>query len=89
MIEFAGRERSGTSARGGLLLYDSPSEAVITDSIIRQNAGQGIYLSCPALTLPVLTGTKFESNASDTNQTGAIADNVGPGPSGTQACQAP
>jgi hypothetical protein len=44
---------------------------------------------CSAPTLPVLTGTKFESNASDTNQTGAIDDNVGPGPRGTQACPTP
>ena len=65
------------------------ADAVVTDSVIRQNAGQGIYLTYGAPALPVLTGTTFESNASDINQTGAVADNVGPGPSGTQACPTP
>jgi hypothetical protein len=86
VIEYAG---GGSERRGGILLYETSYDAVVTDSVIRQNAGQGIYLSCYASTLPVLTGTTFESNASDINQTGAVADNVGPGPSGTQACPTP
>jgi hypothetical protein len=85
VIEYAG----GGDRRGGIILYETFYDAVITDSVIRQSAGQGIYLSCSAPTLPVLTGTKFESNASDINQTGAVADNVGPGPRGTQACPTP
>jgi hypothetical protein len=86
VIEYAG---GGSERSGGIMLYETFYEAAITDSVIRQNAGHGIYLSCYGQTLPVLTGTKFEANASDVNQTGAIADNVGPGPSGTQACPSP
>jgi hypothetical protein len=87
VIEFAGG--GDTGPRGGLFLNGPLVEAVITDSVIRQNAGQGIYLSCGAQTLPVLSGTTFEANASDIHQTGAIADNVGPGPSSTDVCVAP
>jgi hypothetical protein len=88
LIEFAGGG-SWATGTGGILLDGWPVEAVITDSTIRQNAGEGIHLACSASALPVLTGTTFAGNASDTNQTGAIADNVGPGPSGSRGCAAP
>jgi hypothetical protein len=83
VIEYAG---GGIERSGGIILYNTFYDAVITDSVIRQNAGQGIYMSCSAPNLPVLTGTRFESNLSDIKQTGAVVDNVGPGPSGTPAC---
>jgi hypothetical protein len=83
VVEHAG----GISQRsGGIMLSETLHDAVITDSVIRHNVGRGIYLSCYARSMPVLTGTKFESNASDVDQTGNVVDNVGPGPRGTAEC---
>ena len=88
IVEFAGGESWGHSERGGIIFQGAPNEAVVTDSLLRYNAGQAIRVDCAAMVLPVLTGTRFEGNASDPDGTGSIMDNVGPGPMGSPGCLA-
>ena len=89
-ISYAGSD--GVSGGGDLILENgnSPAEIVVDHTSFTYSRGYGIYLPCagatvtPQAKVTLNAGITYAHNESDMTDTGAQADNVGPGPNGPE-----